>query len=249
MMAQQPKAEKLIIKIKPQQALPPVVDDKVDKLLALPLSATDAVSDLLTSQAKIIGSKYNMIDLDDGAEESCEEQEFMVMNKDPYEPQGGEVEEYWPSDRKESPKNGSEITFINLNPSLFSTSGEQKEPEYGPISHSEDESFLQKLSKRRMRKMRAQANLSEDNNDSFTVYVQVWTTSPDSHKPEDPSSVTWLPLSLHSSPMLQKPYLAKCQHCLSQNSNGSLRIKLKVPHKRRLLMRLVMRHFLMLQRQ
>ncbi|KAI6007906.1 hypothetical protein EDC04DRAFT_2966643 [Pisolithus marmoratus] len=89
-----------------------------------------------------------MIDLDDGAEESCEEQEFMVMNEDPYEPQGGEVEEYWPSDRKESPKNGSEITFINLNPSLFSTSD----------SHT-------------------------DGPRQFTVYVQVWTTSPDSHKP------------------------------------------------------------------
>ncbi|KAI5991326.1 hypothetical protein EDC04DRAFT_2911601 [Pisolithus marmoratus] len=216
MAARQPKAEKLIIKIKPQRALPPLVDDKVDKLLALPLSATDVVSDLLTSQVKILGgtshaesiqsqrSECDTIDLDDDAEESCEEREFMVMNEDPYEPQGGEVEEYWPSDRKETPENGPEITFINLNPSLFSTSGEQKEPECGPTSHSEDESFLQKLSKKRVRvtqrglkqrkKMRAQANLSEDDDDSvtdphadgprqFTVYVQVWTASPDSRKP------------------------------------------------------------------
>ena len=110
MAKQRPKAKKTTIKIPGRsKTLPAAVDDKVDKLLALPLSATDlqpAEVEILdgTPQDKSLqaqGSQHDMIDLANGAENSCEEQDFGDMYDILYEPHGPgvEVEEYWQLDR------------------------------------------------------------------------------------------------------------------------------------------------------
>ncbi|KAI6009511.1 hypothetical protein F5J12DRAFT_934834 [Pisolithus orientalis] len=218
-MAKQQR-EKLTIKINRRRDLPPADDDKVDKLLALPLSATPMVSEPVpTAQVEILDGTLqhaeslqaqefhcNMIGQTDSAESSCEEQDFTAMSDAGAadEPDGVEVEDQWQSDSKESNGKGSGTAFINLNLMSFRTLCGQKQPECSSISRSEDESLLQKSSKKRTKaaqcepkqrkKTKVQADLSAEEDCStidapvdeprlFTVYVQVWATSPDSRKP------------------------------------------------------------------
>lgn len=109
MMAKwQPKAKKHMIKIPAHRALPAVADDKVDKLLELPLSAANlqpAEAEILdgTRQDRSLqaqGSQYDTIDLANSVENSCEEQDVTDIYDVLYESRSIEVEEYWQSDSK-----------------------------------------------------------------------------------------------------------------------------------------------------
>ncbi|KAI6004546.1 hypothetical protein F5J12DRAFT_942885 [Pisolithus orientalis] len=190
-MAKQQR-EKLTIKINRRRDLPPADDDKVDKLRALPLSATPVASEPVpTAQVEILDGTLQHA-------ESLQAQEFhcnMIGH----------------TDSAESSCSGT--AFINLNPMSFRTLCGRKQPECGSISRSEDESLLQKSSKKftathavnqrtkaaqrepkQRKKTKVQADLSAEEDCStidapvdeprlFTVYVQVWATSPDSRKP------------------------------------------------------------------
>ena len=108
MAKRQPKAKKHMIKIPAHRALPAVADDKVDKLLELPLSAANlqpAEAEILdgTRQDRSLqaqGSQYDTIDLANSVENSCEEQDVTDIYDVLYESRSIEVEEYWQSDSK-----------------------------------------------------------------------------------------------------------------------------------------------------
>ncbi|KAI5993921.1 hypothetical protein EDD15DRAFT_2367014 [Pisolithus albus] len=193
MVKQSPKAKKPMIRVPPHRALLTAVDDKVDKLLALPLSVTVAdvasepqapqddeicekLSHAESNQAQV--SKHDMIGLADGTESSHEEQELTAMNEALYEQASPKLSHSYLYQPDFHQGKGSELTFINLNTLSFGTSGKEGQPEPGSISHSEDESLLKEPSKKRTKVtqwglkqqkiMKVQVNLSEDEDGSAT---------------------------------------------------------------------------------